>query len=197
MTSPVEENIHSELTPAAATSLPPAGLGNNEEAGSTYGSLDANDHRRLSFISFADVVHAEHAEASRDNTLNASVSSLMNRSPSPVRAPVSSHAPPPSLPTGGVPSVKSLDLGPPFGGIDAKLPANSAPLDRGAAASPVASSSATGGGEGLVVQTMRDVVDQTASGDLGVGSGTRSPPPLSASTAASQEHVKLRESSSR
>lgn len=70
----------------------------NDDAASNYGTLDANDVRRLSFISFADVVHAEHADhgGSRDSVhLSGSAVipplSTFNRSPSPVRSPALSH----------------------------------------------------------------------------------------------------------
>lgn len=72
------------------------------DSGSNYGSLDANDVRRLSFISFADVVQAEHQghagiSGSRESIHLAGLTSLSSmgggldhRSPSPVRSPVSS-----------------------------------------------------------------------------------------------------------
>lgn len=68
-------------------------LGRTEtENTSNYASLDAVDVRRLSFISFADVVHGEHdfSESRRDS---ANITSHPNisvpRSPSPMRSPVS------------------------------------------------------------------------------------------------------------
>jgi len=67
----------------------------SEDAASNYGALDAADVRRLSFISFADVVHAEQADHSslRDSVLLSSAPSLASpggaRSPSPMRSPVS------------------------------------------------------------------------------------------------------------
>ncbi|KAF1939473.1 hypothetical protein EJ02DRAFT_456879 [Clathrospora elynae] len=72
------------------------------EAGAGYGSLDTTDPRRLSFISFADVVQAEHVEHDRQEVLGStsgetlqfmSLSSTANRSPSPVRSVASSPPP--------------------------------------------------------------------------------------------------------
>lgn len=61
------------------------------DANSTYGNMDPTDLRRLSFISFADVVHAEHAHADGKDAIHTmGMSSLPppingNRSPSPRR----------------------------------------------------------------------------------------------------------------
>jgi hypothetical protein len=60
-------------------------------ANPSYGSLDTTDPRRLSFISFADVVQAEHAETDRDAVQFMSLSSTVDRSPSPVLSPAPSH----------------------------------------------------------------------------------------------------------
>ncbi|KKY39521.1 hypothetical protein UCDDA912_g00410 [Diaporthe ampelina] len=68
------------------------------DSGSNYGSLDNVDIRRLSFISFADVVQAEHQGhaglgGSRESIHLAGLTSLssvgggVNRSPSPIRSP--------------------------------------------------------------------------------------------------------------
>merc|ERR1711939_391135 len=67
-----------------------------DDAASNYGALDSTDVRRLSFISFSDIVQSEHAEhaGSRDSIYVAGLSSLSsgnNRSPSPIRSPVSSQ----------------------------------------------------------------------------------------------------------
>lgn len=137
--------------------------------GSNYGSFDKEDVRRLSFISFADVVQAEHAETSRDSIHHMSLSSTANRSPSPVRSPASSRGVGTSPPTSGAPSMK---------GIDAK-----APRIGGAPASPTLSQGAysppLSGGE-LMVETMRQALRKTGSGDL---SGARSPSqPMSAAS---------------
>ena len=64
----------------------------NDDTASNYGALDSSDVRRLSFISFADVVHAEHVS---DHTgVGGAISPVAthNRSPSPARSPLSTQA---------------------------------------------------------------------------------------------------------
>ncbi|KAF2842020.1 hypothetical protein M501DRAFT_927914 [Patellaria atrata CBS 101060] len=142
-----------------------------EEAASTYGSLDPTDVRRLSFISFADVVQSEHVGSSRDSMHHMSLSSATaNRSPSPVRSPASSHGQlGTSPPTSGTPSMKGVD------GISAKVPSK-------APGSPITSHSPPVHGE-LTVETMRQALRKTGSGDL---SGARSQP---LSPVLGDEHV--------
>jgi hypothetical protein len=152
-----------------------------DDSASSYGALDASDVRRLSFISFADVVQAEHLEASgtRDPLLplSMSMSSTANRSPSPpVRSPasaVSSHFGVPSPPTSGAPSVKGVEIG--SGGKAQQQRALTGSPTFYAAGSG-AQSPSLGGGD-LVVETMRQALRKTNSGDLsGFGHGL----PLSA-----------------
>lgn len=73
--------------------LVPANVSRSEtENTSNYASLDSVDVRRLSFISFADVVHGEHdfTESRRDSTNITSHPNIsIPRSPSPMRSPVS------------------------------------------------------------------------------------------------------------
>lgn len=147
------------------------GLGVTDNA-SNYGSLENTvDVRRLSFISFADVVQAEQApppSSHRDSMHLAgltslpsssfpaglSMSSLGNRSPSPIRSPVSSSAGGASPPTSKSGSVKGLDMSP------ARKPLGS----------PVSGHHNIGpslAGE-LNVETMSQALRRTASGDLGV-----------------------------
>ncbi|RFU30965.1 hypothetical protein B7463_g5360, partial [Scytalidium lignicola] len=126
-----------------------------EDTASSYGALDNTDVRRLSFISFADVVQSEHAEhtSNRDSVYIAGLSSLssaINRSPSPVRSPVSSQGFGTSPPTSKSASVKGLELSP----------------GRKPLASP------TINGE-LAIETMSQALRRTGSGDL---SGVRSLP---------------------
>ncbi|KAI0873231.1 hypothetical protein GGS24DRAFT_404700 [Hypoxylon argillaceum] len=94
-----------------------------EESASNYGSLDSTDVRRLSFISFADVVQAEQGPpggglgiGSRDSMHLAGLTSLasmgVNRSPSPIRSPVSSQAPETSPPNSKSGSIKGFSLSP-------------------------------------------------------------------------------------
>ncbi|KAK1828410.1 hypothetical protein QBC39DRAFT_154485 [Podospora conica] len=141
----------------------------NADSASNYGSFDTTDVRRLSFISFADVVqseqqHAGAAGGSRDSMhMMAGLTSLAsmaasNRSPSPIRSPVSSTGGPgtgtgSSPPTSKSGSVKGLDLSP--------------------ARKPLGSPTATlhpphhGGGE-ISIETMTQALKRTGSGDLSV-----------------------------
>ncbi|KAK7538916.1 hypothetical protein IWX49DRAFT_498857 [Phyllosticta citricarpa] len=146
-----------------------------QEAASNYGSFDKDDVRRLSFISFADVVQAEHAETSRDSVHHMSLSTTANRSPSPTRSPVrspaSSRGVGTSPPTSGAPSMKGMDVA-----KAARVP--------GAPASPTLSQGAYSpplSGSEIMVETMRQALRKTGSGDL---SGARSQSqPMSAASA--------------
>lgn len=134
-----------------------------DAAASNYGSHDAADVRRLSFISFADVVQSEHADYNKD--MHMSFASTANRSPSPLRSPASSHGFGPSPPTSGAPSIKGFD-------IASRLP--------GSPTSHATHSLPHTGGE-LMVETMRQALRKTASGDLSDARGPSSPSqPLSA-----------------
>lgn len=125
----VEIVTHSAHQPAAATvsasmtdsvyspSLAPedsvvsghTSIAETTDTAPNYGSLDTEDVKRLSFISFADVVQAEHVENDRETfgpaegihfmSLN---STSANRSPSPVRSPA-------SPPASGAPSEKGVE----------------------------------------------------------------------------------------
>lgn len=140
----------------------------NDDAASNYGALDANDVRRLSFISFADVMHAEHADHSggrdRDSIYLSGAPSMssplapFNRSPSPVRSPVSSHGVGGSPIMSGSVSSRGLETSPSRGacGPGSAFSGHSPPT----------------GGE-LTIETMRQALRKTGSGDL---SGARSQP---------------------
>jgi hypothetical protein len=141
--------------------------GGSDDTASNYGSFDNTDVRRLSFISFADVVQAEHAglagpAGSRESMHLAGLTSLsnigMNRSPSPIRSPVSSQGPGTSPPTSKSGSVKGLELSP----------------TRKPLGSPTSThhSLTVGGGE-LNIETMSQALRRTGSTDL---SGVRSLP---------------------
>jgi hypothetical protein len=147
----------------------------NEAPG--YGALDTTDPRRLSFISFADVVQAEHVEHDRQEVLGAttsgealqfmSLSSTANRSPSPVRSAASS---PPT--TSGTASPKTT--------ADS-LARTRSPASPTSLASPMVIGSPNPAlGEELPVQieTMRQALRKTRSGDMG---GARSQPLSAAS----------------
>jgi len=132
-----------------------------DDAASNYGALDSTDVRRLSFISFSDIVQSEHAEhaGSRDSIYVAGLSTLSsghNRSPSPVRSPVSSQGFGTSPPTSKSASVKGVELSP-----------RGKPLG-----SPILTHPPLNGGE-LTIETMSQALRRTGSGDL---SGVRSQP---------------------
>ena len=137
---------------------------NIEETASKYGALDVNDVRRLSFISFADVMHAEQAEnaGTRDTEYLSSISGAapartLNRSPSPVLSPVSSHGMSGTPPMSGSASFKGLESSPNrgAGGLGSQVSGHSPPA--------VCE---------LTIETMRQALRKTGSGDL---SGARSP----------------------
>lgn len=129
---------------------------------SNYGSLDSADVRRLSFISFADVVQSEHGgtlggTGSRDSIHMAGLTSLppagLNRSPSPVRSPVSSQGPGTSPPTSNPGSMKGVELSP------SRKPMGSP----GSVSGNLAPGSQTGG---LSIETMSQALRRTTSTDL-------------------------------
>ncbi|KAM0347739.1 hypothetical protein ACHAPU_004754 [Fusarium lateritium] len=137
---------------------------------SNYGSLDSSDVRRLSFISFADVVQAEHnptagIAGSRDSIHLAGLTSLptaMNRSPSPIRSPVSSQGPETSPPTSNPGSMKGIELSPSRRPLGSPTSTNNLKLN------PL-------GGD-LNIETMSQALRRTGSSDLShVRSGPASP----------------------
>ena len=135
------------------------------ETGSNYGSLDSGDVRRLSFISFADVVHAEQEHGGsvagdrRDSAHLSGPTMAPPRSPSPIRSPVSSAAFGTSPPTSVAASVKGLEASPqraPHGTASPPLPGTGSPLANSE----------------LNIETMSQALRSPASGDLsGVRSG--------------------------
>ena len=131
-----------------------------DDAASNYGALDSNDVRRLSFISFADVVHAEHADHSGSvaPSISSPLAAARNRSPSPVRSPLSSQGLGGSPVASGSDSSRGLETSPNRGGhvLGSAYSGHSSPT----------------GGE-LTIETMRQALRKTGSGDL---SGARSAP---------------------
>ncbi|KAF5023015.1 hypothetical protein F66182_4934 [Fusarium sp. NRRL 66182] len=127
---------------------------------SNYGSLDSSDVRRLSFISFADVVQAEHnppagVASSRDSIHLAGLTSLpaaVNRSPSPIRSPVSSQGPETSPPTSNPGSMKGLELSPVRRPLGSPTSTNNLQLK-------------PSGGD-LNIETMSQALRRTGSSDL-------------------------------
>lgn len=133
-----------------------------DDSASNYGTLDSGDVRRLSFISFSDIVQSEHAEhvGSRDSIYVAGLNSLSsghNRSPSPVRSPVSSQGFGTSPPTSKSASIKGFELNP-----------RGKPIG-----SPISTHPSLVGGGELTIETMSQALRRTGSGDL---SGYRSQP---------------------
>ncbi|KAH8723391.1 hypothetical protein GQ44DRAFT_710207 [Phaeosphaeriaceae sp. PMI808] len=139
------------------------------ESTSNYGSLDMTDPHRLSFISFADVVQAEHVEQDREMLGSSDAlqfqslsSTAANRSPSPVRSPTSSHGLNISPPTSGATSPRFVDNG------RTRSPGSPLSPTHGTSSPPL------GAGElPLQIETMRQALRKTHSGDL---SGHRSQP---------------------
>ncbi|KAH6690601.1 hypothetical protein F5X68DRAFT_203321 [Plectosphaerella plurivora] len=127
---------------------------------SNYAALDATDIRRLSFISFADVVQAEHTggpAASRESIHIAGLTSLSaNRSPSPVLSPMSSpEAVGTSPPTSNPGSIKGIELSP-------------ARKTVGGAGSPISISTHHPISNGEInIETMSQALRRTASNDFG------------------------------
>ncbi|EGX88445.1 hypothetical protein CCM_08489 [Cordyceps militaris CM01] len=141
-------------------------IGVSGETASNYGSLDSADVRRLSFISFADVVQSEHSlslrsPASRENLQLSGLTSLppsaLNRSPSPIRSPVSSQGPGNSPPTSNPGSMKGVDMSP----------------ARKLMGSPKSTQHSLAAPSELNVETMRQALRRTGSTDL---AGARSMP---------------------
>ncbi|CEJ80726.1 hypothetical protein VHEMI00894 [[Torrubiella] hemipterigena] len=140
-------------------------IGLPADSASNYGSLDSGDVRRLSFISFADVVQSEHTATSpvaRDNMhlvgLTSLPSSRMNRSPSPLRSPVSSQGPGTSPPTSNPGSIKGLDLSPTRKHLNSPGHLN------------------IGSGSDLNIETMRQALRRTGSRDMSTVRSTPASP---------------------
>lgn len=157
-------NSHSDLTASQET----------EESGSAYGAGDPTDPRRLSFISFADVVNSEHMEMGKDANLPTSFSSASpsvagNRSPSPIRSQASPDRLAGSPPTSGSMSFQRIETSPVRGG-----------------APSVASGSLPIHGE-VTVETMRRTLQKTGSNEP--GTGTASQPMSAVSADDGKEHL--------
>ncbi|KAG7289639.1 hypothetical protein NEMBOFW57_006014 [Staphylotrichum longicolle] len=154
-----------ELAAFSAQRFPSAAAG---DGASNYGSFDTTDVRRLSFISFADVVQAEQQQqhafsgnsTSRESmhnmvagltSLSAASAAAAARSSSPMRSPVSS-SPPTSSKDG---SVRGLEISVGGGGGGAKKPLGS-PTSLGGHGLPPPLSPVGGGGWRWVGDCDRD-----------------------------------------
>jgi len=155
ITGPVAEQ---SFAPSMHDSAPHIHREDTDDA-SNYGAMDTADVRRLSFISFADVVHAEqeHSDQRRDSALLGHPA-LAPRSPSPTRSPVSSPAFGTSPPTSMSASGQGLEASPSRGmrGFGSPVLGQSSPL-----------------AAEYNVETMRQALRKTESGDL---SGFKSTP---------------------
>ncbi|KAM5440907.1 hypothetical protein MferCBS31731_004046 [Microsporum ferrugineum] len=147
------------------------------ETASTNGALDTVDIRRLSFVSFADLVHGEQVESyehasNRDSQIMGGLAALSmppttnnNRSPSPMRSPASSHGPASSPPTSVSPGEpRGLDSSPSRGSHVQRSPPPYPHSPSGLLSSD------------LNVETMTQALRRTGSGDM----GSFRNPPLSA-----------------
>lgn len=157
----------SEVSAQQSSILPPPG----EEDGANYGSLDPTDVRRLSFISFADVVQSEHqappqsalSEAGNRDSLHFGslpASLKQDRAASPLRS---------EVPSGGVTT-------PPPGANVSQANLEQSPGRASGLASPMSPAPE------LQIETMRQAVRKTASGDLSGGRSAMASP-------VSEEHV--------
>jgi hypothetical protein len=167
---------HASLNAASSGFLPPPSHLEDENA-SSYGALDPNDVHRLSFISFADVVQSEHAHPTAASDMAGSRDSLHISS----QATTSPRSPSSTYSGGGV-VTPPLTLGHPAH-IGSALNRNAEQSP--ARSIPVGSPGASSAHGELTIETMRQAVRKTASGDLsGVRSTNLSPV---ASTAAADD----------
>lgn len=174
--APVSEN-HLPLSPADSQCGGfPAQHHESDESAPNYGTLDPNDVRRLSFISFADVVQAEQAEHAETESMHhvhfqSSTPQLHSRdmagSSSPVRSPVTFTQPfahgmtSPTLPGSGANSTNAAEVSPVRSPIGS--PTIGAPHQHGE----------------LAIQTMSQALRKTASMDVGSASRTIPTSPVS------------------
>jgi hypothetical protein len=167
---------HASLN-AASSGFLPHPTHAEEESASSYGALDPSDVHRLSFISFADVVQSEHDHPTAPGDLAGSRNSVHISS-----QPTTSPRSPSSTYSGSGIVTPPLTLGHP-NQIESALSrhADQSPVPSIPVGSPGASSAH---GE-LTIETMRQAVRKTASGDLSGGRSTNLSPV--ASTTASED----------
>lgn len=144
------------------------------ETASNYGSFDTTDVRRLSFISFADVVQAEQhgSGGSRESMGLTSLGGYHHRSPSPMRSPVSSTGgfggsggSPPTSKSGSVKGVEMSPVRKPLGSPTGSTGLYPPQHGLGGPNSPTVS------GE-ISIETMTQALRRTGSGDLSVPRGS-------------------------
>ena len=158
---------HASLNAASSGFLPPPSHVEEENA-SSYGALDPNDVHRLSFISFADVVQSEHAHPTVASDLAAGSRDSLHISPSQPMTTTTSPRSPSSTYSGSGIVTPPLTLGQSASpnGIESALRGRHA--DQSPVRSiPVGSPGAHSAHGELTIETMRQAVRKTASGDLG------------------------------
>lgn len=147
--------------------LPPSEL---QEPQPVSEAFNTSRVRRLSFVSFADVVNAEHVETSESVNNQSNSQAALNSgiyspavphelSPSPMRSPTSSHGYGSSPSTSISTSVKGLEASPVFGARRAGSPL---PIPQ----SPHSPRFSTDFGGELNVETMQQALRKMGSGDL-------------------------------
>lgn len=141
-----------------------------QESQSISEALNTSRVRRLSFVSFADVVNAEHVETSESFNNNSNSQAALNSgmhsptaprelSPSPLRSPASSHAFGSSPSTSVSASFKGLETSPVFGARRAGSPFHMPH-------SPHSPRFSTEFGGELNVETMQQALRKMGSSDL-------------------------------
>ena len=162
-------HVRSEDSEAASSMHQSGFLPTGEEDGaSSYGQLDPTDVRRLSFISFADVVQSEHQAPPGSSISEAGDRSSLHMSSLPGGLSVDRGASPLRSPRSPVASQSGL-ITPPAGGPTSSANPEHSP-GRSVLSTPMSAHSE------LTIETMRQAVRKTASGDLsGIRSAQLSP----------------------
>ncbi|CAF9927540.1 MAG: hypothetical protein GOMPHAMPRED_004429 [Gomphillus americanus] len=175
---PVAASVSSSIHGESGLSSPvgeenPQSLETIDETAPTYAALDSADIRRLSFISFADVVHGEQtADGSmRDSFYLSGASSIASpgvgpRSPSPIR---SSASPPLAAAT----NAGDVGMGLNLDGSPGRKVGPGSPKSLGASLAAISSPNVTGE---ITIETMRQALRKTESGDLGAATKSTLPP---------------------
>lgn len=167
-----QKSEESEVASSLNLHHPSIASGVEDDSASNYGQLDPNDVRRLSFISFKDIVHSEHQQmaasslgqvGSRDSLHIAnlpSTSGLPDRTASPLRSPRSPNS------THSHTLSSGLSTPPPGANMNpnGSTHAEQSPVRSVGLGSPSSSQH----GE-LTIETMRQALRKTASGDLSSG----------------------------
>lgn len=165
---PLRHELSADSEPSSSLHASSILPGLEDDGASNYGQLDPTDVRRLSFISFKDIVNSEQNQlmasslgeiGSRDSLHIAGATSIGERAASPLRSPRSPI------------SISSQTQS---GGLTTPPPAtNVNPMAASLEQSPVRLSSPGSQAGDLNIETMRQSIKKTASGDLsGVRQGS-------------------------